>query len=233
MNKTKIPWCDYTWNPITGCSPASEGCANCYASAMAKRFHRPWGVPVFHPEKLDEPLKVKEPSRIFVCSTGDLFHEKSNFNDVREVLARCCAFNLHTFIILTKRPHMMLDFCKCFQLPSGRLPSNLWIGVSVENQARADERIPVLLKVPSAVHFISAEPLLGPINLRRGFTDGPQAYPLGMGLNWVIAGPETGPKKRPYEPSWIADLYAQCRMNGCAFFDKRDNFPNSCREWPR
>jgi protein gp37 len=229
MNKTKIPWCDWTWNPIVGCSPASEGCANCYAAAISKRFHLPWGSAHFLPERLDQPAKVRKPGRVFVCSMGDLFHEsvpddwiKQVFNAMHpDILQPSC----HTFQILTKRPQRMAEFFKRHTKAGGPIAwSNVWLGVTVENQARADERVPILLGIPSAVRFVSVEPMLGPVDLASAagvtYWDDPVA-----GIHWVIAGPETGPKARPCQDAWINALAAE---SPC-FFDKR----NPRREWPR
>lgn len=113
-DKTKIEWCDSTWNPVTGCSPISEGCANCYASRMAARFPAAHGAPfsqiVLHPERLDQPLRWKKPRRIFVCSMGDLFHDGVEFEDVATVFGIMAGAPQHTFMILTKRPGRMREF---------------------------------------------------------------------------------------------------------------------------
>ena len=211
MNRTKIEWCDYTWNPITGCSAISEGCAHCYAETLSRRFGWTWGQAVFHAKRLGDPMSAKRPSRIFVCSMGDFFHESVCPGwqvAVQEVMARCLR---HTFLILTKRPdtEMIED--------SDR--SNIWWGVTTENQARFDERWITLAKSSAGTAFISAEPLLGPIDLTGAMPD------------WVIAGPETGPGARPCNPAWIESLAAQCRAAGIPFFDKRPGGPCG-REWP-
>lgn len=170
MNKTEIEWCDYSWNPVVGCSPASEGCANCYAAAIAHRFGLPWGMAVFKPERLGQPAKTKRPSRVFVCSMGDLFHETVADDWIRQVFNAMHPDLLqpspHTFIILTKRPTRMRDFFAKYTKTGGpEAWPNVWLGVTVENQARAEERIPVLLSIPAAVRFVSVEPMLGPVNL--------------------------------------------------------------------
>ena len=209
MNKTAISWCDYTWNPITGCSHISEGCDNCYAAAIARRFHKPWGYPVFMPERLHQPSKEKRPSRIFVCSVSDYGHEKVMFDwrdQINEVMEK--AF-WHTFIVLTKRPGAWLL----------RLPSNVWCGVTVENQKQM-KRWDVLriLSRSDAVCFASVEPMLGPVS-----------FPTDNQPDWVIAGPETGPGARPCKDEWIDQLAAKSRC----FHDKRTPIDGTRREFPQ
>lgn len=249
MNKTKIPWCDYTWNPITGCSPESEGCENCYAAAIAHRFHREWGKPHFEYSRIDQPRSQKQPSKIFVCSTSDLFHEGVDlewFLAVMKVVQEC---HWNKFIFCTKRPQNMAEKMNLWTnaRTNGHPLPNLWLLTSVENQARANERIPWLLKSPAVVRGISAEPLLGPIELpetcnHKSCNDfGPSRcdHPVCESrlLHWVIAGPETGPKARPCSGLWIRDMFLQCQKNNIAFFDKRSPDPvlNQFvkREYPR
>jgi len=200
MNKTKIEWCDYTWNPIVGCSPISAGCKNCYAAAISKRFNLPWGSAHYIPERLTQPLDLEKPSRIFVCSMGDFFHHTVKTEWKHAVFNVVDACPQHTFIFLTKRPGSIASFW----IPH----RNIWIGVTVENQEAADHRIPIFYKARlfAQVRFISAEPLLGPITLKN--------LPIP---DWVIAGPETGPGARPCDDKWINDLAAE----SLKFFDKR------------
>lgn len=165
MNKTKIAWTDYTWNPITGCSKISEGCKNCYAEDMMSRFN--WSPEIqFHPERLEEPLHRKKPAKIFVCSMGDLFHEDVPVycqHKVYEIIADDRSVR-HIFQILTKRPENMQQFHHDNVV--GPL-SNLWLGVTAENQRWTDERIPKLLQIPAAVRFVSLEPLLEEVNISQ------------------------------------------------------------------
>ncbi len=176
---TKIPWATETWSPITGCTPVSPGCANCYAAKMAKRLRGRFGYPqdepfrvTFHPDRLDQPLRWQKPRRIFVVSMGDLFHEDVSRDWLTKVFQTICYAEQHTFLALTKRPLWMIDFLHYaqgglpFQAPVWPLP-NLWLGTSVENQATADERIPYLLRCPAAVRYVSYEPALGPVDIRR------------------------------------------------------------------
>jgi protein gp37 len=210
MNKTGIEWCDYTWNPIVGCSPASAGCDNCYAAAISKRFHLPWGSAHFMPERLGQPAKVKKPGRVFVCSMADIGHDTVKPEWRAEIASVMRAAPWHTYIALTKRPGPWLR----------DLPPSCWIGVTVESEApEVKARWQRLLGWgwPGApVKFASVEPMLGPVSFRFAFKP-----------DWVIAGPETGPKARPCEASWIDALAAE---SPC-FFDKRVTFTR--REFPK
>jgi len=209
VNKTKIPWCDYTWNPITGCSAVSEGCMNCYAAAMTKRFNADeWGHPHFHPNRLDQPSHVKKPGKVFVCSMSDFFHPEVKKDWQLAITHAMAMVPWHTYLFLTKRAREMSEFF------TGEPPRNWWIGVTAENQARYEERMPYLKKVDAAVRFVSIEPLLGPIDLgiNRIVAD----------PEWVIVGPENGPGARPCDPAWIERIQKQCRAWGIPFFDKRD-----------
>lgn len=194
MAKSKIEWTEYSWNPVTGCTPVSEGCQNCYAKRMAKRLRGRCGYPAddpfrvtLHPERLEEPLKWKKPRRVFVCSMGDLFHEDVHPYDIMQIFNVMAKAKQHTFLVLTKRPERMLEFYK--RLRPGNvipgpyfsitgigegwagsppvLPDNIWLGVTAENQQRADERIPILLQIPATVRFVSCEPLLSAIDLTK------------------------------------------------------------------
>ncbi len=242
MVPTKIEWCTNpdgtkgeTWNPITGCTPVSESCRNCYAKRMAKRLagrcgydkDTPFKV-TLHPNRLDEPLKWRKPRRIFVCSMSDLFHESIHFEFIEEVFNIMDGCDQHIFMVLTKRPQRMSEFInwylkRCSDDSVGlqyKLPTHIWLGVTVENQARADERIPVLLQIPAAVHFISHEPALGPIIYPTEF--------LALGEKaGVFTGGETGPGARPMHPDWARLDRDQCQEAGVSFFFK------SWGEWVR
>lgn len=267
MMRTKIEWCDAVWNPISGCSPVSEGCENCYARRMAYRLRGRFGYPedepfrvTLHPERLEEPLRWRKPRRVFVNSMGDLFHEDVPESFISAVFFVMQAAKEHTFLILTKRPKRMAEFIDRWVhcdhaypdhawrigadssagCPPGcghyrregkqRLPlPNVLLGVTAENQARADERIPILLQIPAAVRFVSVEPMLGPVDLRpylwrggRFETDyGPEydAWPSEE-ISWIICGGETGPKARPMHPDWVRNLRDQCQATGVPFFFK-------------
>lgn len=243
MNQTSIEWAEKTWNPTTGCTPVSEGCANCYARRMAQRLRGRYGYPAdepfkvtLHPEKLEEPLKLRKPSRIFVCSMSDLFHEDVPFEFIDQVFGVMAMARKHTFMVLTKRPQRLLEYARSRTRETGEgylNEGNVWLGVTAENQDRADERIPTLLQVPAAVRFVSVEPMLGPVDLSKWLVckdcarwDVKPGYDYSKGLNcglpqlnWVICGGETGPNARPMHPDWVRGLRNQCQGAGvpCMF----------------
>lgn len=235
MNKTKIPWCDYTWNPITGCSPVSEGCENCYARAMAKRFNKGDFSIKFHPERISDIEKLKWSNKIFVCSTSDLFHHDVFPDWLYVIFHTIRKFRYHTFMILTKRPVEMEKFIKWFgstgMIEEWPIP-NLWIGVTAENQQRAEERIPVLLRIPAVKRFVSIEPMLGPVDLENLNGNANSRYQVltpiidagdssRPSIDWVICGGETGPKARPMHPDWPGYLKDQCKKYRVPFFFKQ------------
>ena len=205
MNKTGIEWCDYTWNPIVGCSPASTGCANCYAAAISRRFGLPWGEAHFMPERLSQPAKVKKPSRVFVCSMADLGHETVKPEWRGAIYSAMACAPQHTYIVLTKRPGAWLV----------GLPRDTWAGVSVEDGTQY-ERVDELVHWHVGTTIVSVEPMLGPVTLRG----------LAGPISWVIAGPETGPKARRCDDAWIDALSSE---SPC-FFDKRERWTR--REFP-
>lgn len=212
MNRTKIEWCDYTWNPIVGCSPASVGCQNCYAAAISRRFKLPWGKPVFVPERLDQPRQAKTPGRVFVCSMSDIGHEEVEPMWRDQIYRAMAAAHWHTFIILTKRPAAL-----AIDMP----PDNCWMGVTVCEQEEDSCTWGVLRyrrHKDDRVLFVSVEPMLEPVTFAH----------WDRKPDWVIAGPETGPKARPCEDEWIDRLAAQ---SPC-FFDKRKR-DGVRREWPK
>lgn len=210
---TKIEWCDEVWNPVTGCAKVSVGCKNCYAERIANRF---WGERKFtqvqcHPERLEIPLHWKKPRKIFVNSMSDLFHEKVSTEFIHEVFKRMMLTGWHTYIVLTKRPARMLDYAK--SLWSSPLP-NVWLGVSVENQQVADERIPLLLQTPAAVRFVSVEPMLGDVYLMPWLE-------RNYKVDWVICGSESGPGARPFDLDWARSLRDQFLSADVPFFLKQ------------
>lgn len=256
-NKTSIEWTDATWNPVTGCTKVSAGCKHCYAEREWPRMTRL--VPSYagrdftdvrcHPERLDQPLRWKRPRKVFVNSMSDLFHEDVPDWFVDSVFAVMSIAETHTFQVLTKRPHLMRTYlsdphrvgkimvaatalngdidpsaiCAVWPLP------NVWLGTSVEDQPSADKRVVELLETPAAVRFISAEPLLGSVNvgiylsrtnmpglsMMPGFVD-----PL-PGIDWVIVGGESGPNARPMHPDWVRSLRDQCAAAGVPFLFKQ------------
>jgi protein gp37 len=192
-DNSHIEWTDATWNPVTGCTKVSAGCDNCYAETFAERFR---GVPGHHfeqgfdmvlrPGRLDHPLRWRRPRRVFVNSMSDLFHEAIPDEYIARVFGVMAAAHQHTFQVLTKRHGRMRSLLgsQDFQADVFSVVDNLgetglydedgwwpllnvWLGVSVEDQRWADIRIPALLDTPAAVRWISAEPLLGPVDLNR------------------------------------------------------------------
>src|SRR5574343_1690673 len=173
MTKTRIEWATDVWNPVTGCTKVSAGCKNCYAERMALRLkemgignYRNGFEVTLQPHMLDLPLRWKKPRRVFVNSMSDLFHSDIPDSFVDQVFEVMHQAYWHTFLILTKRASFMCGYMARRYEPSKRvvLP-NVWLGVSCENQATADERIPLMLQTPAAVRFVSCEPMLGEIKL--------------------------------------------------------------------
>ena len=213
-DKTGIEWTDATWNPVTGCTKVSPGCAHCYAEAITLRFKR--GGPFLpgkttvrlHPERLVQPAQWQTSRMIFVNSMSDLFHEQVPFAFVDEVFKVMEACSWHTYQVLTKRPERMLEYA---QSSFGRegWPSHVWAGVSVENQYWADRRVPLLSQVPAAVRFLSCEPLLKPLKLDL------------QGVHWVIVGGESGHRARPMDAFWVRDIRDQCLAAKVPFFFKQ------------
>jgi protein gp37 len=232
MADTSIEWTDTTWNPTTGCDKISAGCDNCYALTMARRLkamgqakYQTDGDPrtsgpgfglAVHPDTLGEPFKWRKPRKVFVNSMSDLFHAKVPMEFVRRVFEVIEATPQHTYQVLTKRAARLPKVAD--KLP---WPSNLWLGVSAEDQEQANLRIPALLATPAKVKFISAEPLLGPVVLRDDWI-GLDPYSRDKAsLNWVIVGGESGPNARPMAPDWARHLRDQCVSAGVPYFFKQ------------
>jgi protein gp37 len=210
---TGIGWTDHTYNPWIGCTKVSPGCDHCYAEAeWDKRRHRvEWGGERSRTKTADDiPLldrKAREAGarrRIFCASQADVFD-----NQVPEewhaalwaLIAQCRSLD---WMLLTKRPQNIPQM-----LPEGWPWSHVWLGTTTENQVEADRRLPILLRIPAVVHFASVEPQLEAVDLGK--------Y-VGVGLDWVIAGGESGPGYRPFDPDWARSLRDQCRASGTAFF---------------
>jgi protein gp37 len=276
MADTKIEWCNKTWNPITGCTPASEGCRNCYAKRIAEtrlagRFgypaHDPFKPGIVHEDKWGEPEMWKKPSRIFVCSMGDLFHkdipvltynlieDKESLNPIYDsILGNIAVWQKHTFFMLTKRPqqmkkvlenylnrkHYYIGFSEKQSLEMQQL-QNLWLGVSVENQKTANERIPILLQTQAVKRFVSIEPMLDyvflndihyskyvRVNALEGCgVDVQSPYQANQEficekLDWVILGGETGSNARPIpDQKFVKDVLLDCQQSNVPFFFKQ------------
>ena len=210
-DQSAIEWTDATWNPVTGCSKVSPGCAHCYAERFAERWR---GIPGHHyeqgfdlrlwPERLDIPLRWHRPRRIFVNSMSDLFHEAVPESFIRRVFTTMEQADWHIFQVLTKRSHRLAALAPRFPWPD-----HVWAGVSVENR-RWVGRVDDLCRVPASVRFISAEPLLGPLD------------DLDLtGIHWVITGGESGPRHRPIDPDWVRALRDRCVAAGVAYFHKQ------------
>ncbi|MDX3026773.1 DUF5131 family protein [Streptomyces scabiei] len=211
---TKIEWTDRTWNPVTGCTKVSPGCDNCYAETFAERWRGTPGHPYEHgfdiqlrPERLDQPMHWRNPSRVFVNSMSDLFHDAVPDEHIVAVFARMWWSPQHTFQVLTKRHGRMRSLMPRIEerlremernLHLVHVPTplrwplpNVWLGVSVENQTWADTRIPALLDTPVAVRFLSCEPLLGPIDLTRispGSRQQPEMVYDALGQRYGVPG---------------------------------------------
>jgi len=218
-DKSLIEWTEATWNPTTGCNKISLGCDNCYAATLAKRL-KAMGNPKYqtdgdqrtsgpgfgvaiHEDSLDMPRRWRTPRIVFVNSMSDLWHARVPEQFIRRVFDVMTDTPQHTYQLLTKRPLRLVRMAD--SLP---WPGNVWIGVSIEAQSlawRADR----LREIPSAVKFISAEPLLGSLNLDLS------------GIDWLIAGGESGPNHRPINEQWVRSLRDQCEQAGTAFFFKQ------------
>ena len=209
--QTGIEWTDSTWNPVTGCHKISPGCKNCYAARLAPRL-KAMGNPRYangfevtlHHDLISLPKKWVKPRRIFVNSMSDLFHTEVPTDFIQEVFVTMEESERHTFQLLTKRPERALELAD-----SLTWPTNLWMGVSVENPDYL-HRADALREIPAQVRFLSLEPLLAPLpsmNL--------------TGIHWVITGGESGPGANPIEAGWVEDIRDQCQEQGVPFFFKQ------------
>ena len=259
-DKSKIEWTDATWNPFraynleTGgrghfCVHHSPGCQFCYAERQQPRFKNPVRYAAQDAKKveiyldldiLQKPHGWRRPRMVFVCSMTDLFYEGHSFEDIEKVWHIMEDAPQHTFQVLTKRPDRMREYLAAHHW-TGKVYMNIWLGTSVEDQQRANERTPHLLAIPTnSVRFLSVEPLLGPVDLEkwcfdrgamirsltrpptllnRDQADAVTAYPL----DWIIVGGESGPlrKARPMNPDWVRGIRDQCREGGVPFFFKQ------------
>lgn len=211
MAQTKIEWTEASWNPVTGCTKISAGCANCYAERMAKRL-KAMGNPNYRngfdvtlqPHMLELPLQWKNPRKIFVNSMSDLFHEDIPLSYIHKVFSVMAKASQHTFQVLTKRSERLREL-------SSRLSwkENIWMGVTVEHPDLLF-RMEDLKNTGAKIKFLSCEPLLARLS--------------GLkldGIDWVIAGGESGPGARPMAPGWVADIRDDCQAQGVPFFFKQ------------
>jgi len=231
---TGIQWTDETWNPVTGCSKVSPGCAHCYAETLAlTRLAGKTGYPglpwtpenaeanvLLRPDRLRKPLTWKEPRRVFVNSMSDLFHELVPPGYIDEVFSVMARTPQHSYQVLTKRPERQRRYMqgRVIRTRPGvdpplcdehAIPPNVWLGTSIENN-RFVERADELRNTPSAVRFLSLEPLLGPL---------PSL--ILRDIHWVIVGGESGPEHRPIRAEWVRDLRDRCLKEHVAFFFKQ------------
>jgi protein gp37 len=270
VSASSIQWTDRVWNPVVGCTKVSQGCKHCYAKTLHDQRHKAFlegklqNVPQYAasfetvqlmPYRLNDPLSWRKPSKVFVNSVSDLFHEDVPDSYIAQVFITMAEAERHTFQVLTKRPERMLRWFTEY-LPdacSGESPApvwplpNVWLGVSVENQAAADERIPLLLRTPAAIRFLSCEPLLASLDFFAWFTEPTDAafrllsryyrhnefdetgsqpeitWKLRQPapIHWVIVGGESGKGARPFNIEWAQSIQAQCRVAHVPLFVKQ------------
>lgn len=209
-----IEWTDHTWNPWQGCRKVSEGCRYCYMYREKLRFgQNPAWVIRSSPSTFNAPLKWKDPARVFVCSWSDFFIEDADAwrPEAWDIMRQTPHL---TYQILTKRPERIRA---CLPDDWAHGWDNVWLGVTGENQRAYDDRIFYLLDTPAPLHFLSAEPLLGPIDLGLELCNNT----FFEGLRWVIAGGESGPGARPMEAGWARCIRDQCVAAGVPFFFKQ------------
>ncbi len=208
---SSIEWTEATWNPVTGCSPISAGCANCYARRFALRLQAA-GMPKYkngfevttHEKELLTPQGWRKPHDVFLCSMGDLFHDKVPPEFIRRVFDVMKSCPQHRFQVLTKRSRRLKQLA-----PTLPWPGNVWMGVTVED-SRVVSRIDDLRSVNAAVRFLSCEPLIGDVG----------HLPL-EGIDWVIVGGESGPGARPMKKEWVLSIRSQCEIADIAFYFKQ------------
>lgn len=218
MGKSKIEWTEATWNPVTGCTKISAGCANCYAKTMAIRL-RHMGHPLYtngfdvtvQPDHVfDKPYSWRKARRVFVCSMGDLFHKDVPYHAIRKAFDVMINTSRHTYYLLTKRPDRMAQ--AYWDIVKAEAYDHIWYGTTVENHDAMIQRLPALGEISSPNLFVSCEPLLGPVAL-NGWTNL---------LSWIIVGGENGGRgSRPMHPSWATDLRNQAIDELIPFFFKQ------------
>ncbi len=211
MKKSKIEWTEATWNPSIGCTKISEGCAHCYAEVMAKRLQAMGNNDYKNgfkfkllPSRLEEPLKVKKPTKFFVNSMSDLFHEQMPYEYLDKIFDVILSTPQHIYQILTKREKIMLDY-----FAKKTIPQNVWLGVTVENE-KYKYRIDYLKKIDAYIRFVSFEPLIG----KLGDLD-------LLGIHWCIVGGESGPMARLIKKEWVIEIFNQCKNQNVSFFFKQ------------
>ena len=211
MNRTKIEWTDFSWNPTSGCTKISEGCLNCYAEKMSKRL-KAMGTPKYrngfdltlHSETLKEPYSWKKSKMVFVNSMSDLFHEDVPLSFIQEVFTVMNNNPRHIFQILTKRADILERYS-----PFLKWSTNIWMGVTVESDLHFS-RIDHLRRTGAIVKFLSCEPLLTSLKNMNLFE-----------IDWVIVGGESGVKVRPIEKEWVIEIKDMCQSINIPFFFKQ------------
>ncbi|TLD81458.1 phage Gp37/Gp68 family protein [Helicobacter trogontum] len=211
MKSTKIEWTQASWNPTIGCTKVSDGCKNCYAEVMAKRLQA-MGNKDYQdgfkfkmlPNRLNEPLKNKKPTLYFVNSMSDLFHEKMDYAFLASILQVIKETPYHQYQILTKRPKRMREY-----FLENEIPPNVWLGTTIESHMVKD-RIELIRDLKANIKWLSCEPLisdLGELDL--------------SGIDWIVAGGESGARARPMQKEWVLKIKKQCKEQNVAFFFKQ------------
>lgn len=224
MNRTKIEWCKWSWNPITGCL---HGCWYCYAKKLTQRFPKnfPNGFePTFYPDRLKEPWEVKKPARIFVCSISDLYGSWMPVawrDQVHEAYYECPI--PHTFIELTKAPENI-------PLDDYEFPDNVWVGATVTSYDEIS-KIEAIKEVQARIKFICFEPLLGPI-IHPYFSEFQDRY-LFQDIQWIIIGKLTGSRKVKLKRSWVVDILEEAKYHRIPVFIKNNvGWAEKIQEFP-
>ncbi len=221
-----IEWTDHTFNPWWGCTKISPGCTNCYAETWAKRVGKKvWGDTsprrFFSDKHWAEPLNwnedaksLKRRRRVFCASMADVFEGRRDLDEERERLWELIENTPNLdWLLLTKRPENIGQ-----RVPWRKeWPPNVWLGTTVEDQERATERLPLLLRYPARTRFLSCEPLIGPLDLSRWLMKSSRLHPI----DWVIAGGESGANARPMLPGWALRLRDQCGTASVPFHFKQ------------
>jgi protein gp37 len=218
---SRIEWTHHTFNPWWGCTKVSDACKHCYAEAWSKRVgQKVWGVKAkrrfFRENHWSEPLKWNAQAqdegmrfRVFCASMADVFEDRRDLDTWRDKLWNLIARTPQLdWLLLTKRPEVVDRLVPW----KHDWPHNVWLGTTVEDQETAESRLSYLAELPAVIRFISAEPLLGPLDIRSW---------LGSTIDWVIAGGESGPKARAPDPSWFRALLMQCKAAEVPFHFKQ------------
>jgi len=223
-NQTGIGWTDKTWNPWYHCRKVSPGCANCYMFTKREALGYDPNVVTRSKTTFRDPLKWKDPAAIFTCSWSDFFIEEADAwrPEAWEIIRQTPR---HVYQILTKRIERVLEHLPWVAEGTPPWP-HVWLGVSVENQRYADERIPLLLQAPAALRFLSCEPLLGPIDLRDVLSSEP------VPIDWVIVGGQSGENYRHHvmDLAWLDQIVADCQDALVPVFVKQDSHARSSQQ---